>query len=475
MVPNKGPAAAFSSVSTGSTSTSASSREGLSSRSRSSTPRPAAANLASADPKEKPVKAEQPVDVTPTLTPLWAVKLSQFLLFVGNVMLARYLPYYYTRTLSLSTQQIGSTNFINKVAGVSGQICWPAFASWIGKLKAVTAATCVMLGIVISLHLLPWVRSNFSIFSVVVVAHGFLYAVPTLLDGLTVQVMAEKREEKVSYGDFRFFATFGWCAGAVAAGGLVRTCGIDAIFPCYLAISASNAALIAIHFPSTKAADGASQSASSPTRTSLFSTLLANAEARVYLINLFVYGACAVLIEDFLSVYLLTDFSNTNPAIVGFMTAITGLSEMPVYRIVSPWILKKNLPLVSVMTLAQLVLAVRCLCYTALPDPWLVLPVEMLHGITFATVWCMQVEYGKRLVPVEAQPRMQMLISTLLFQASYGSGGLFWGRAINKLGFRQCFCLDALCVVMWVLVWRTVGGSVVKVGGMRALDNVKQE
>ena len=128
-----------------------------------------------------------------------------------------------------------------------------------------------------------------------------------------------------------------------------------------------------------------------------------------YFANLFVYGINMAIVESLLYIYLLREFQGTSKALLGATTAMTCLFEIPVFFFIDRLFPKWDLRLI--LTFCHGVLAFRCVVYSLLPEaqPYLVLCVEPLHGITFAAMWSCSVEFGRRLAPASGRARMQVI------------------------------------------------------------------
>mmetsp|Transcript_60405 Transcript_60405/g.152925 ORF Transcript_60405/g.152925 Transcript_60405/m.152925 type:complete len:179 (-) Transcript_60405:52-588(-) len=165
------------------------------------------------------------------------------------------------------------------------------------------------------------------------------------------------------------------------------------------------------------------------------------------------------LVENFLNVFLLQDFVGTPTVLIGLATAMMCAFEIPVFKYIGRLWQNGRFGAVTVLMAAEALLAVRCLLYAALPrsQPWLVLLVEPLHGLTFAGMWCATVEYARQLAPPGTEAKMQALVNGLFYQISFAAGSLLWGFLVQRpprgLGFTRCFLLDAALICFWLVAW----------------------
>ena len=85
---------------------------------------------------------------------------------------------------------------------------------------------------------------------------------------------------------------------------------------------------------------------------------------------------------------------------MGLTITFTCLSEIPVFACTG-WLLR-TFGVDPVLHIVLGVFILRFLLYTWLPawhNPWLVLPVELLHGITFACAWAAGTVNCARIAP----------------------------------------------------------------------------
>jgi len=173
--------------------------------------------------------------------------------------------------------------------------------------------------------------------------------------------------------------------------------------------------------------------------------------------NLMVYGIGMSLVENFLAVYLIREFESVTNFLIGSTIAVMCLFEVPVFLYFKHIVAK--LSLTATLTGCYFIFAIRCVLYAFLPadQPYLVLLIEPLHGITFALMWSCSIEYGRRLAPPGSEAKMQALVNGLYAQLSMGLGSMIWGRVTEDaplgIGFRNAFLLDAAVMMTWCLVW----------------------
>merc|ERR1712008_620232 len=227
--------------------------------------------------------------------------------------------------------------------------------------------------------------------------------------------------------------------------------GVSSMFASSSVLLAVTALVIATQYPSKHARK------TRPTEQGTARRFL-RFEVIWFLSNLFIYGIFMGLVETFLFIFLMRDFIGTSKFLLGWTIAVMCLFELPVFFYVDR--LFSRFELTRLLSLCHVVFAVRCLLYSALPRscPATVLLVEPLHGITFAMMWSVAVEYGKRLAPQGGEAKMQALINGLYYKLAIGVGSVFWGPLTELpskggIGFTLCFQRAAGAILAWSVLW----------------------
>ncbi|MBI1879401.1 MAG: MFS transporter, partial [Chloroflexi bacterium] len=96
------------------------------------------------------------------------------------------------------------------------------------------------------------------------------------------------------------------------------------------------------------------------------------------------------------------------------------------------------------LMLALAALAVRLLAYAVTPNPWLILPAQLLHGLTFAAMWAAAVAYAHKIAPPGLGTTAQGLMSGVTFGAAAAARGLIGGLLYESIGLALTFGLGGL-------------------------------
>ncbi|GBM03868.1 Major facilitator superfamily domain-containing protein 6-B [Araneus ventricosus] len=96
--------------------------------------------------------------------------------------------------------------------------------------------------------------------------------------------------------------------------------------------------------------------------------------------------------------------------------------------------------------------AVRLGLYYVLEDPWLVLPIEALHGITFGVFYASMTGYASDSSPPGTEATMMGILGGLYEGLGVATGSLLGGVGFDKLGGRQTFLIAAAVSMFSLLI-----------------------
>lgn len=111
--------------------------------------------------------------------------------------------------------------------------------------------------------------------------------------------------------------------------------------------------------------------------------------------------------------------------------------ELPFFFL-SGWILRK-IGHINAMSLVLLGFGVRFLLYSLLVDPWWVIPIEFMNGITFGLFYATMASYASIVAPPGTEATMQGLVGAVFEGIGVSCGSLLAGNLFNQVGGGQTF------------------------------------
>ena len=140
--------------------------------------------------------------------------------------------------------------------------------------------------------------------------------------------------------------------------------------------------------------------------------------------------------------------------LVGLAVTATAVTEAPCFFLAGR-VLKRVGSTSLVLLVILLAYSVRFLAYSLLQDPWWTMPMELLHGVTYAFGWAASCQHVSTLLPPELSSTAQGILSGIQFGLSSVTGALAGGVLISFAGPRALFrCCIALSLVgAAVMAW----------------------
>mmetsp|Transcript_16978 Transcript_16978/g.40500 ORF Transcript_16978/g.40500 Transcript_16978/m.40500 type:complete len:186 (+) Transcript_16978:342-899(+) len=165
-----------------------------------------------------------------------------------------------------------------------------------------------------------------------------------------------------------------------------------------------------------------------------------------------VMGSGFGTIDSYLFLYL--EELKASEALMGACLFATSVAEAPIMYFSNTILRLTGVEVAMHMVIAAFVL--RTSLYTLLPlwpTPWLVLPVELLHGITFGLAWSAGTHKAAQLAPDGLMASMQGLFASMYIGVGRGAGGLVGGLVYDRFGARCTFQACATWIaVSWAII-----------------------
>ncbi len=120
------------------------------------------------------------------------------------------------------------------------------------------------------------------------------------------------------------------------------------------------------------------------------------------------------------------------------MTANT-LSEIP-FLFISAGLLRR-FGTSKMIAMALAITVVRNLAMGAVTNPWMLLPISLLHGPSFAVLWAAGVADADAAAPPGLGATAQGLFSGMMFGLGSALGGFLGGPAYETIGFAALYTL----------------------------------
>jgi MFS transporter, PPP family, 3-phenylpropionic acid transporter len=174
----------------------------------------------------------------------------------------------------------------------------------------------------------------------------------------------------------------------------------------------------------------------------------------------FLVAVGATTIWNFYNDYMLQNGATST--LVGFGLGFQGLCELPLFYFSAKII--GRLGLKNTLLLTVFATVVRLILYSIIKNPYVAIPIELLHGLSWSLFWVACVEYVNKLVPINWRATGQ----SLLFAIYSGAGaivGNYWTGycTAQKMKISEIFLLNAglvFGVVVLILVFMKKGETI---------------
>lgn len=357
-------------------------------------------------------------------------KLFYFCYFGAAASLIPFLIIYYDH-LGLSGRQIGLLAGIPPLMMLAGAPLWGGAADAMQRhaalLKIAIAGTLVIVLVLSGTHTFGWLIP-------VIVGYAFFAAPIMPLVDNTVMTMLGPRKDQ--YGKQRLWGALGWGTAAPVIGFLIERSGLQWVFWGYL-ILMFGGLVVSWQLPVSQ--DGTSSSFWAGLRL-----LLTKRAWLLFLAMVFMGGMGLALISNFLFLYL--DRLEASKTLMGLSLTFGTFSELPVMffadRLLKRWGAQ------GLLIFALTALVIRIFAYSLMSAPWVVLPIQLLHGSTFSALWVAGVSYADEMAPPGLGATAQGVFTGVFMGLSSACGSLIGGVLYDSLGGAVMFRWAAVGVLV---------------------------
>ena len=345
----------------------------------------------------------------------------------------------YYQSLGMTGRQIGVlTGVVPLVMMVSAPL-WGGLADVTHRhrpslLLAISGTWAAVLGLsqpVTFSGLLLWV----------VVYAFFIAAIIPLMDNSVLTLLGAHKAE---YGRLRVWGSVGWAVAATLLGPVLQRAGLSWAFYSFLLFMFVTF-IVAWQMPVLQGAAGQSY------RTGL-KMLLATPRFLLLLAVALVYGASLSVYLNYLFLYLET--LNASRTLMALSLTTATISELPLWyvthRLIHRWGVNRML------AIALLAMCIRAFAYALITVPWLVLPINLLHGVSFALLWAAGVASADAIAPPGLGATAQGLFAGTVLGLGASLGAFAGGALYDSIGPVALFQATGVMLVAALLLFAIV-------------------
>ncbi|PKR76840.1 MFS transporter [Halalkalibacillus sediminis] len=349
-----------------------------------------------------------------SLTPL---KSLIFAFHATNTIIISFLPLYLMNYKGLDGSEVGWVLAIGPFAAIISQPFWGYMSD---KFKTVKK---ILLILIIGLLLSSIIFFNMDSLLWILIIGFFLFffSMPV---GALADSLAQRRADdlRVSFGSIRTWGSIGFAFSALVIGQVLEVFGIQFMIWPYLAFGLM-ALLVTLKLTDVEAAK-------EPTKFSDIKVLLKNKPYIIFLFFMMFLTISHRANDSFIGVYIVQ--LGGSEGIVGTAWFIGVASEAIVFATAAYWF-RKYKTLIFVI-IAGILYSFRWFAYAATDDPWVVIALQVTHGLTFGVLYLASLDYVTRLIPKLLQSTGHLLYYSVFFGVSGIIGSLLGGALIDVYG-----------------------------------------
>ncbi|CAH1273177.1 MFSD6L [Branchiostoma lanceolatum] len=178
-----------------------------------------------------------------------------------------------------------------------------------------------------------------------------------------------------------------------------------------------------------------------------FRLLLTDCRNICYLVTVFVAGALAATIHNYL--FWLVQDKGGSEIIMGLSVTVSTCAEIPM-MFLGNWLIKR-VTHAGLVSIAFLGLSVRFLYYSLLWTPWAVVPIELLHSFSYGAFWGAIMGYAEHISPPGIERTVQAIIAAIYWGVGFGTGSMVSGVIYDKYGVTILYRAACVVSVVWCL------------------------
>jgi cyanate permease len=195
------------------------------------------------------------------------------------------------------------------------------------------------------------------------------------------------------------------------------------------------------------------------TYTVVRTTLMQSRSVRVFFLNSITLGAAMSLVESLLFVAMERTMKGSTHIIAGSSVLISVLFEIPIFQI-APTLIKRY-GTKTMLVVANIAWMIRAIGYAFFEHAWIVLVLELLHGVSFGLFYSAAVYICVQQSPQGMESTMQSLLDMTYGGFGVAVGTVCGGYLFDLVGPTVTFLVfSALISVVTILCYRYFDDSI---------------
>ncbi|GAE30905.1 MFS transporter [Alkalihalobacillus hemicellulosilyticus] len=352
-----------------------------------------------------------------------AYRLMAYLFFIHSTMtiIVGYIPVYF-QAEGLSSSQVGLLMAIGPLATIIAQPFWGYMSDKYKSIKRMLLVAIV--GVIVSAMMFLFIDSFLGFMVLMFVLFLFISPTTALGDSLAQQTAYSQR---ISFGRIRMWGSLGFGITSLLTGYLLSIVGVENIMYPMLTM-----AIVSFFFALN--IQDAPQTNKPVTVIDAFK--LSMNPALLFFLGCVLFISVTHRANDtYLGLYIVE--LGGPEAMIGWAWFIGVSTEAIVFATSAYWFRKWS-PLTFVI-IAGFIYVCRWFMLSLLSEPWILLPLQALHGVTFGLLYLTAFQFVNFLIPKHLQATGHVLFITIVFGLSGIIGSLLGGYLIDITSMNQLY------------------------------------
>ncbi len=321
----------------------------------------------------------------------------------------------------LTGGQIGLLAAISPIISFFAAPLWTGMADASHRHKMITILAT--LGVVTVAFIFPNIASFGGLLLMICLYAFFNSPTGSLADSAVLVLLGDRKER---YGRIRVWGSVGFGLLAPVAGELVGRFGLKWAFWGYgILMLGALLAILPVPFR---------QSSSNGSFFGGMRTLFANQPWMLFLVMVFIAGVGMSTINNYLFIYMQS--LGASKSLMGIALTVSTISEIPA-MFFSDRILRK-FGARGMLIIAMSAIGLRLIAYSLTVQPWLVLVIQLIHGLTFAAIYIAGVYFAEQVAPPGMKATAQGMFGGTLMGFGGAAGGLLGGLLLDRFSPVGC-------------------------------------
>lgn len=415
-------------------------------------------SLSLVEPLLQPQNVEEHlVDGMPRSTSL-LIKSLYFLEALGASAWGRFGVIYYNLH-GLDEQQIGLLEGLMPCIRTVSKPLWGVLSDTFHCRKFIYVMTKTISTMILLLLALPFIYSTFV--RILTVSLGvMLFSASGIIDTYTLDLLGTTN--KLRYGRYRMWASVSWGIGSIVMGYITDHYGFRPNFLLFGGIGFLSTLLVAWRIPNVEDEKQEHQQQQEDGSIKELLRLILRPRVTFFLLEVVVMGIGMGTVERLLFLYLVNDLQ-ASTLLCGLSVGVNVIFELPIFWYAQ--IFNKRLGHDGMLITSLTCYCIRVYSYTLLTPAtrWLVLLLEVMHGITFACFYVTATDVAKGLMS-ECKgwnTTIPMGVQSMYDALGAGIGSIGGGWVMQHYGSRFMYrnMANIMCATLLIHIVLTIASQ----------------